>query len=97
MSQTVSRAISIMKFIAPQPRSLGEVADHLGVHKSTALRLLQTLDEGGFARQLADGRYTVGFAIIPLAEHALDQIDVRSIAHAHLQRLAAQELSLIHL
>ncbi|OUZ11606.1 IclR family transcriptional regulator [Aeromicrobium sp. PE09-221] len=97
MSQTVSRAITIMKFIAPEPRSLGEVAQRLDVHKSTALRLLQTLEHGGFARQLSDGRYTVGFAIIPLAQHALDQIDVRSIAHTHLQRLAAQEGHTVHL
>ena len=34
--------------LSESPASLGEVAGRLGVHKSTALRLLQTLETGGF-------------------------------------------------
>ena len=90
MSQTVTRAMEILKFIAGSPRSLGEVAEHLDVHKSTAFRLLQTLEEGGFTRHLPDGRHAIGFGIIPLAQHAIDQIDMRTIAHTRLQRLAEE-------
>ncbi|KRC62124.1 IclR family transcriptional regulator [Agromyces sp. Root81] len=97
MSQTVSRAMEIIRFIGPSPRSLGEIAEHIGVHKSTALRLLQTLEQDGFARHLPDGRHTVGFAIIPLAQYAIDQIDIRTLAHPFLQRLAAQQGHTVHL
>lgn len=97
MSQTVTRAMEIMRFIAETPRSLGEVAEQLDVHKSTALRLLQTLEEGGFARRLSDGKHSIGFGIIPLAQHATDQMDVRRIAHAHLQRLSDQTGHTVHL
>ena len=87
MSQTVQRALSIVEFIAERPRSLGEVAGHLGVHRSTALGLLHTLREGGFAR-IVGGRYTVGLRLVALAHQALDQLDLHPVAHPHLVRLA---------
>ncbi|MEB4614566.1 IclR family transcriptional regulator [Leucobacter sp. M11] len=97
MSQTVERAIEILRFVADKPRSLGEVSEMLGVHKSTALRLLQTLEGQGFARRLPDGSHAIGFAIIPLAQHALDQIDIRTLAHPHLQKLNERMRHTIHL
>lgn len=97
MSQTVERAIEIVRFTAGQPRSLAEVAELLGVHKSTALRLLQTLEEGGFTRRLPDGRHGAGFALISLAQSALEQMDLRTIARPHLERLNDRIGHTVHL
>jgi DNA-binding IclR family transcriptional regulator len=96
MSQTVQRALSIIEFFAERPRSLGEVADHLDVHKSTALRLLQTLERGGFARAV-NGRYTVGFRMVAIAHQAVDHLELHSVAHPHLVRLSDQYGHTIHL
>lgn len=96
MSQTVRRALSIIEFFADEPRSLGQVADHLGVHKSTALRLLQTLEAARFARQGPDGRYTIGFDMIALAQRGLDELDLFAIAHPHLTRLGEQYGHTLH-
>ncbi len=97
MVQTVMRAIRVLQLLAVQPRSLTEVSERLNVHKSTALRLLQTLETEGFARRQGNGPYVLGFAIIPLAESALEQVDARSIAHSHLTQLAAQSGHTVHL
>lgn len=97
MSQTVTRALSIVKFFAETPRTLGEVADHLAVHKSTALRLLQTLEAEGFARQQADGRYTVGFLMVSIGQRSLDDLEIRGIARPHLLQLSEQYGHTIHL
>ena len=97
MSQTVARALSILRFVSESPRSLGDVADSLEVHKSTALRLLQTLEHDGFVRQLATGRYAIGFAVVALAHSALNQIDVRAIAHPHVAGLAHRIGHTVHL
>lgn len=97
MSQTAHRALTILRFIAAEPRTLGAVAEHIGVHKSTALRLLQTLEAEGFARQTPEGHHTVGFAVLPLAQNALDQLDIRTVAHPYLERLARQESHTVHL
>ncbi|WP_063784233.1 IclR family transcriptional regulator [Streptomyces sp. SBT349] len=97
MSQTVARALDIVGFIAERPRSLGETAERLGVHKSTALRLLRTLVEDGFARKRQDGTYTVGFRVLTLAQQVLDQADPRAVAHPRLARLAEETGLTVHL
>lgn len=97
MSQTVERALSILRFVSDGPRSLTDVAEHLGVHKSTALRLLQTLEKEDTVRQQQVHRYVLGFGVISLAEKALNQIDLRSVAHGPLQRLAESISHTVHL
>ncbi|MDT0343802.1 IclR family transcriptional regulator [Streptomyces litchfieldiae] len=97
MSQTVGRALEIVGFIAERPRSLGETADRLGVHKSTALRLLRTLEADGFARKRPDGRYAVGLRVIALARQVLDQLDIRDVARPHLAGLSERVEHTVHL
>ncbi|MGI5440983.1 IclR family transcriptional regulator [Streptomyces shenzhenensis] len=97
MSQTVARAIDIIGFVSQQPRSLNEVAERAGVHKSTALRLLQTLEEAGFVRKDARGHYAMGFQLIAYGQLALDQVEARSLAHPVLQELAERHGHTVHL
>ncbi|MFK4274005.1 helix-turn-helix domain-containing protein, partial [Streptomyces milbemycinicus] len=60
MSQTVDRALSILPLLAEGPANLEQVATRLGVHKSTALRLLRTLHEHGMVYRQQDQRYRLG-------------------------------------
>jgi len=87
VSQTVERAVAIIEQISEQPASLGEVAERLGVHRSTALRLLHTLERAGFARRGEGGKYAVGTRLIGIATKALDSLDLREVARPHLSRL----------
>lgn len=75
MSQTVERAIAIVELLSESSRSLGEVAERLVVHKSTALRLLQTLEKAGFARRGDNGRWLVGTRLIGIAQHSTGPAD----------------------
>jgi DNA-binding IclR family transcriptional regulator len=95
--QTVARALGVLRLLAEGPASLTEVTEAIGVHKSTALRLLQTLETENFVRRGTNGRYVVGFGVIPLAESAMDQIDLRAAAHQPLRRLAAEIGHTVHL
>ncbi|MFD5319955.1 IclR family transcriptional regulator [Streptomyces sp. NPDC127098] len=97
MSQTVARAIEIVGFVSDRSRSLTEVADRLGVHKSTALRLLRTLEDAGFVRRGVDGRYAMGFQLIAYGQLALDQVEARSLAHPVLQELSERHGHTVHL
>lgn len=97
MSQTVARAIDIIGFVSVRHRTLGEIAEHLGVHKSTALRLLQTLEEGGFVRRVPGGAYGMGFQLIALGQLALDQVEARSLAHPILHELSEKYGHTVHL
>ncbi|MFG3495162.1 IclR family transcriptional regulator [Streptomyces sp. NPDC047928] len=97
MSQTVDRALSILPLLAQGPADLGQVADRLGVHKSTALRLLRTLHEHGLVHRQQDQRYRLGARLFALAQEAVENLDVREIAHPHLVRLNEETGHTVHL
>ncbi|MER5932904.1 IclR family transcriptional regulator [Streptomyces sp. NPDC002054] len=97
MSQSVERALRILPVLAQGPTGLGEVAQALDVHKSTALRLLRTLHEHGLVYRQADGRYRLGARLFALAAEAVENLDIREIAHPHLAALNAQTGHTVHL
>lgn len=97
MSQTVDRALSILPLLAEGPASLQQVADRLGVHKSTALRLLRTLHQHGVVHRQPDQRYRLGARLFALAQLAMENLDVRAIAQPHLQELNRGTGHTVHL
>ncbi|MGW9070768.1 IclR family transcriptional regulator [Streptomyces yangpuensis] len=97
MSQSVERALGILPLLAQGPAGLGAVADELGVHKSTALRLLRTLNEHGFVYRCPDGRYRLGARLFALAAEAIENLDVREVARPHLAELNQATGHTVHL
>jgi DNA-binding IclR family transcriptional regulator len=67
--QSVERAITILELLARWGWSgVTEVGNELGVHKSTAFRLLTTLERRGLVEQHADsGKYRLGAGLAHLA------------------------------
>ncbi|MCX2748218.1 IclR family transcriptional regulator [Arthrobacter sp. MI7-26] len=88
MSQTVGRAIDILEYCSDQPREIKDIADSLGVHRTTAMRLVNTLIGAGFLRKDDSGRFGVGFRLAGLAQSALEQFDLRSLVHPHILQLS---------
>ncbi|MFE3325207.1 IclR family transcriptional regulator [Streptomyces sp. NPDC059176] len=97
MSQTVDRALSILPLLAQGPADLGQVAERLDVHKSTALRLLRTLHAHGLVYRQPDQRYRLGIRLFALAQQAVEKLDVREIAHPHLVALNEECGHTVHL
>lgn len=97
MSQTVDRALSILPLLAEGPANLEQVSQRLGVHKSTALRLLRTLHEHGIVHRQQDRRYRLGARLFALAQEAIENLDVREIAHPYLTRLNEKTGHTVHL
>jgi DNA-binding IclR family transcriptional regulator len=97
MSQSVARALELLSAVASEPRSLDELAARVGVHKTTVLRLLQTLESDRFVTHDSAHRYRLGSRLFDLAGLALEQRDVRTVAREHLERLNAQTGQTVHL
>jgi DNA-binding IclR family transcriptional regulator len=76
--QSVDRALTILKLLAAEDRlGVTEIAKLLGVHKSTASRLLGTLEAHGLAEQLPErGRYRLGVGVLRLAGATRARFDV---------------------
>ena len=89
--QSVDRALSVLEILAAQGEAgVTEVAAELGVHKSTAFRLVAALENRGFVEQLADrGKYRLGFGVVRLAGAAATQLDIARQGRLICETLAA--------
>ncbi|GGN41757.1 DNA-binding IclR family transcriptional regulator [Actinoplanes campanulatus] len=89
--QSVDRALSILEILARR-RSAGvtEIGRELGVHKSTAFRLLAVLESRGFVEQTQErGTYRLGLGVVRLAGAVAAQLDLSRQGHEVCDRLAA--------
>jgi DNA-binding IclR family transcriptional regulator len=76
--QSVDRAVSVLEALARHGEAgVTEIADELGVHKSTAFRLLGVLESRGLVGQSQDrGKYYLGAGILRLAGAAAVRLDI---------------------
>ena len=89
--RSVDRAAALLLALGESQGEAGvtELARRLGLHKSTASRLLATLQRRGLVEQDAEtGKYRLGLVVIRLAERAERTLDLRSLALPELERLA---------
>ncbi|MET9326509.1 IclR family transcriptional regulator [Tsukamurella sp. NPDC003166] len=84
MSQSLTRALEILRLLGEGPATLDELADELGVHKTTVLRLLRPLTDARFAYHDDAHRYHLGSRVFDLAARASEQRGIREIAAPHL-------------
>jgi IclR family KDG regulon transcriptional repressor len=97
---SVSKALSLLDaFTLEQPElSLGEIARQAGIHKSSAFRLLATLEAQGFVEKNPERRgYRLGWKLGELAGRLLARYDLRELAAPHMERLAETSGEIVHL
>jgi DNA-binding IclR family transcriptional regulator len=89
--QSVDRAITVLEILARHGSAgVSEVAADIGVHKSTAFRLLSALEERGLVEQAIDrGKYQLGFGILRLANAIPGRLDLVRQARPVLDEIAA--------
>lgn len=97
MSQSLDRGLTALRKLAGGPHTLDQLAEEVGVHKSTALRLLRTLEASRFVRREGPHHYGLGSALFDLANRALEDVDVRDVAREPIRELAAATGHTIHL
>lgn len=97
MSQSLGRALDLLDLVSRGVSTLDALAEHVGVHKTTVLRLLQTLEHHGYVRHDRMHRYRLGSAIFALGESALQSRDVRAAVSVPFHALAAETGLTVHL
>lgn len=88
--QSVDRAITVLEILARCGEAgVTEIADELGVHKSTAFRLVAALERRGLVEQRAErGKYMLGFGVVRLAAAATARYDLIGQSRAICEQLA---------
>ncbi|GAA3581669.1 IclR family transcriptional regulator [Amycolatopsis ultiminotia] len=97
MSQSLDRALTVLSGLARGARTLDELAEEIGVHKTTVLRLLRTLESHHFVRRDDARHYRLGSALFDLANQALEDRDVRRSSHEALAALNLRTGHTVHL
>jgi DNA-binding IclR family transcriptional regulator len=89
--QSVDRAISVLEILARRGSAgVSEVAAEIGVHKSTAFRLLSALENRDLVEQTEDrGKYELSFGIMRLASSLPGRLNLVRQARPVCERLAA--------
>jgi DNA-binding IclR family transcriptional regulator len=88
--QSIDRAVKLLEAVAaaPEPETAPALADATGLNRSTAWRILATLEHHGLVeRDPETNRYRLGFAVLRLAAAGGHEPLVR-LAHPLLRRLA---------
>jgi DNA-binding IclR family transcriptional regulator len=88
--QSVDRALTILEMLAREGEAgVTEIAADLGVHKSTAFRLLATLESHRLVEQDGDrGRYRLGVGNLRLAGATTARLDLVTEARPVCRQLA---------
>jgi len=89
---STQRALAVLGVLAAEP-ALGtnEIARRTGATASTVSRQLGTLVESGLVERVpATGQYRLGIRLVELATTVLARLDVRVVAHPHLEALIAE-------
>lgn len=87
----VDRAIQVIEILANTDRgiSLAELARQLDVPKSSLFRILVTLEEKGILRQDRERKlFRLGMKLLDWGNAALERIDLKTVAHPHLLKIA---------
>ncbi len=91
MIQSIERAVAILEFIASNGGAarLTEIANEVGISKTTAHNIVNTLLHLGYAqKQQGDMRYHLGGRILNLARVMGDDNELRLRWHPVLERIA---------
>ena len=98
--QVLDRALAIIDTLAKEREdlSLMEVTAKLGLHKSTAHRLLMILERHRMVeREPQTGRYRLGLRLFELGALAIARFDIRDRARPYLERVLFETEETVHL
>jgi IclR family transcriptional regulator, pca regulon regulatory protein len=98
-SQSLERGLAIMGCYTSERSVLGiaEIADELGMSRSTTHRYVSTLAVLGFLEQVAERKYRLGLGVTDIGMSALNATGLREHARPYLEelrRLASFSVSL---
>ncbi|MGH3735726.1 MAG: IclR family transcriptional regulator [Micromonosporaceae bacterium] len=90
--QSVDRAVTILEILARQGEAgVTEIAHEIGVHKSTAFRLVSALEARDLVEQNSErGKYRLGVGVVRLAGAAAARLDLVQEARPVCRRLATE-------
>jgi IclR family transcriptional regulator, pca regulon regulatory protein len=88
-SQSLERGLAILALFTPEHPALGiaDIADGLGISRSTIYRYVVTLTGLGYLEQGTSRKYRLGLRVSDLGMSVMNSVGLREHAHEYLDRL----------
>ncbi len=96
-SQTLMRGLDVMEAVSHDTLALAELAERLGLTKSTTHRLATALVDRGYLAFTPRSGYRLGPKLLELGFLAQSQADLIQLARPHIESLAALSEDTVHL
>lgn len=96
-SQTLMRGLDVIEAVARESMGHAQLAEHLGLTRSTAHRLASALVERGYLAFTPRAGYRLGPKLLELGPLAQEQTDLVQVARPHLERLSRATDDTVHL
>lgn len=96
-SQTLMRGLDVIEAVSEGTLTPSEIADRLGLARSTAHRLASALADRGYLAFTPRSGYRLGPKLLTLGHAAQAQADLIQVARPHVEALAAASGDTVHL
>jgi DNA-binding IclR family transcriptional regulator len=96
-SQTLFRGLDVIELAAEGPITLGDLADRLGLTRSTTHRLASALTDRRYLTFVPRSGYSLGPKLLELGFRVRDKLDLPRVAGPRLERLALLSEDTVHL
>lgn len=90
--QSIDRALDIIEVLAVEESGLGvtEIAIRVGLHKSTAYRIIETLYNRGYLNKTQDNNYKIGLKLIEAVSCYINSLELETQARLYVAQMTAE-------
>lgn len=90
--KSLAKGLAVLQTLseAPQPLSLAEIAQSVGINNVTAMRFCFTLNQLGFIQRDGQRRYRLTPQVLSLGYAVIRGLDWRKVAHYYLEQLSRE-------
>ncbi len=87
-NKTVIRTMELINLFIEQPElTFQEIVDLSGVPKSSAFRMISSLEEMGFLEKGEDNKYRLGTVFLKLGQLVSSRLNIRNIASSVMKSI----------
>lgn len=90
--QSIDRALDIIEVLSQETQGLGvtEIAGRIGLHKSTAHRIITTLANRGYVNKTDKGTYKIGLNLIESVSCYINSLELQTEARPYIARITSE-------
>ena len=98
-AKILEKGLNLLEKLAQSKKGMSaiELANGIGIHKTSVYRYLNTLLQAGYIKTDGDGIYHLGNKILELGSQMLRRMPLRETAHPLLVKLSAETQKTVHL